>query len=148
MSAACHTEAKNTIPIHFYDLLEDKREQRAPVDEHRLPRYNLPCITTTSSNDYFKATSSVTNMKFSIAITIFAAAASASASILRYVDPTCYRISNFGSEVHHCSTCRDGYNFISRDKFCDIGFECCEGICCRDDDDEFVLVKNNRGASC
>jgi hypothetical protein len=45
----------------------------------------------------------------------------------------CYDIPNYGSIIYSCSTCRKGYKFIDEDPSCDIGFQCCRGICYRED---------------
>ncbi|PHH90614.1 hypothetical protein CDD83_3131 [Cordyceps sp. RAO-2017] len=45
----------------------------------------------------------------------------------------CYQIANYGSGIHGCAQCRSGFRYTS-DKFCDIGFECCVGLCCERDD--------------
>ncbi|KAJ8519795.1 hypothetical protein ONZ45_g3318 [Pleurotus djamor] len=42
---------------------------------------------------------------------------------------SCYQTSNFGSRVHNCGSCKEGHHFIPTG-FCDIGFECCKGMCC------------------
>lgn len=41
----------------------------------------------------------------------------------------CYEIDNFGSRVHNCQSCNEGYRFVSKG-WCDIGFQCCKGQCC------------------
>ncbi|KAF5138299.1 hypothetical protein E5D57_002085 [Metarhizium anisopliae] len=42
----------------------------------------------------------------------------------------CSTIENWGAEMHGCGTCPEGYKFSYTEGFCDIGFQCCKGVCC------------------
>lgn len=42
----------------------------------------------------------------------------------------CYEIKNWGSVIHDCGQCDEGYKFSYTQSYCDIGFQCCEGVCC------------------
>ncbi|QLI72274.1 uncharacterized protein G6M90_00g090360 [Metarhizium brunneum] len=39
----------------------------------------------------------------------------------------CYTIENWGSKIHDCGQCDEGYKFSYTQSFCDIGFQCCKG---------------------
>ena len=71
-------------------------------------------------------------MKSFFTIVLIAIFFSHAAAALPGSVPACHPIENWGSSIHSCSKCREGYHFVSLGGICDIGFECCKGLCCSD----------------